>query len=93
MNKRLLFTAIALGASAFANAGVIPTFDAANFNAPTVEHFSGGPVVPQSTYDFGNGMTYANLAGQSDWITHIGNVVLGAAGSTDGRLRFFCDGQ
>lgn len=86
MNKQLLFAIIALCVGAAAHAGPIPAIDSADltkFVAPTVEHFNTA-VDPQNTHDFGNGMTYANLAAQSDSIYTIGPFVLGSAGGATG---------
>lgn len=67
MTKKFLFTAIALCATAFANAGIVQTTDANNFINPTIEHFAGDPV-SASSYDFGNGMVYTNLDGTADLV-------------------------
>lgn len=71
MNKRLLFTMIALCTGAFAHADAIVSAPEGSFTAPTIERFKGTPV-DQSSYDFLNGMTYRNL-GQSDHINYDGN--------------------
>jgi hypothetical protein len=67
MTKKILFTAIALCAAAFAHAGPIDSIDAGKFIKPTVERFAGAPVTA-AAYDFGNGMTYANLDGTPDLV-------------------------
>ncbi len=82
MNKKLIFTLIALCAGAMAHAGVVAVTDAGNFAAPTIEHFTGNSVLA-SSYDFGNGMTYANSAGQSDLINYDGFYSLGGPGGTN----------
>lgn len=67
MTKKLLFTAIALCAGAFANAGTIGIIDASKFINPPPEHFTGSDV-KQANYSFGNGLTYASLDGGSDLV-------------------------
>lgn len=88
MNKKFLFTVVALCAGAFANAGVIQN-DNLTFTAPTVEQFNGSKVITQPTYEFGNGMSYA---GQSDSINYIGDFDLATAGSTRGGIDGADDG-
>lgn len=68
MTKKLLFTAIALCAGAFAHAGTIAVIDASKFVNPTIERFTDSPV-KQATYEFGNGLTYTSLdQGGSDFV-------------------------
>ena len=73
--QKLLFTAIALCAGAFAHAGVIGVHRCVELCCCDRRALrSAALTLPQSTYNFGNGMTYANLAGQSDRITHTGDL-------------------
>lgn len=82
MNIKLLLTAVALCAGAFAHAGVIGGIDVSNFVAPTVVHFD-GDASTQNTYDFGNGMSYA---GQGNTVNYSGFYSLGNAGGVTGGL-------
>lgn len=76
MSKKFVFTALALCAAAFANAGAINAIDETGFVNPTVEHFT-GDLLTAASYDFGNGMTYANLDGTPDLVKTEGIYILG----------------
>lgn len=69
MNKKIIAALFALCASAFAHAGVVAV-DASAFTGATVEHF-GGDAVTTAAYDFGKGLTYANLSQQEDFINYV----------------------
>lgn len=87
MNKKIIFTLIALCSGAFAHADIVTVSDTGNFAAPVVEHFAGDTVLA-STYDFGNGMVYSNLVGQSDLINNVGPTALGGPGGPTGGLDY-----
>ncbi len=79
MNKNFLFAVIGLCVGACAHAGVVGNISAASFSAPVIEHFD-GPSVTQDSYNFGNGMAYANLAGGADLINFTDGYGLGESG-------------
>ncbi|MDL2353823.1 MAG: PEP-CTERM sorting domain-containing protein [Pseudomonadota bacterium] len=98
MNKRLLFTMIALCAGAFAHAAPIVDAPESSFVAPTIEHFKGTPT-DVASYDFLNGMTYKNL-GQADHINFDGNSFVDGNTSVsagyddgDGDVGYFATGD
>jgi hypothetical protein len=82
MNTKHFFAAIALCASAFAQAGVIGGIDASNFAAPTVEHFNGTAV----NQNFGNGMAYQSQTNDNT-LNYSGVYDLGGAGFVLGGLE------
>lgn len=79
MTKKLIFTAIALCAGAFANAGTIGVIDSSKFINPTVEHFAGSDV-KRANYTFGSGLSYASLGGGSDFVITNGDYAFGPMG-------------
>lgn len=69
------FSSIAIPALASVSNGVPES----SFAGTTIERFNHGASVMANTYDFGKGLSYANLVGDSDYVSYIFSYGMGYA--------------